>query len=308
MSIDRLNHNHLYYFWAVAKDGNLTRTARLLRVSQSAISSQIRQLEDQLGEPLFAREGRKLVLTEAGRIALGYAEEIFATSGELQATIRRGRAREHSLRVGAVATLSRNFQESFISPLLGQENVRLQLRSGSFDEMLRRLSDHQVDLVLSNRRPPSQRERGWRCRRIAKQPVSLVGHQRRRRFRFPGDLKGMPLIVPGRGSDIRTEFDAVCEQLGFPLRILAEVDDMATMRLLARDADAIALLPSVVVRDELREGVLHEWCVVPGLFETFYAVTVERHYQHPLLRSLFVRDEEDILAMEHDEDRKPKRR
>lgn len=294
----RINLHHLHYFWAVARDGNLTRTAKRLRVAQSALSSQIRQLEDQLGEALFSRERRGLALTEAGRIALGYADDIFATSGELLSTLQQGRGREQVLRVGAVATLSRNFQESFISPLLREPGVRLRLESGGLDALLARLSTHALDVVLSNRRPPTQPSRAWRCRRIARQPVSLVSRQRRRRaFRFPEDLRDVPLVVPGPESDVRTEFDALCEQHGVPLRILAEVDDMATLRLLARDADAVALVPTVVVRDELRARALRELCVVPGISETFYAVTVERHYQHPLLKALFARDEDSILAM-----------
>lgn len=106
------------------------------------------------------------------------------------------------------------------------------------------------------------------------------------------------MILPGPESEIRSEFDSLCEQLDIEVKVLAEVDDMATMRLLARDTEAIALLPSVVVRDELRSGILREHCVVPGLLETFYAITVDRQFQHPLLKSLLARDEADLLAMD----------
>jgi LysR family transcriptional activator of nhaA len=297
MSAVPLNFHHLHYFWSVAKDGNLTRTAERLHVAQSALSAQIRKLEEQLGEALFAREGRRLELTEAGRIAMGYADDVFATGAELVATLKEGRQHEHVLRAGAVATLSRNFQESFLRPLLGQPDVRLVLRSGSLDDLLVKLTTHDLDLVLSNRRPEREPGRAFRCRRIARQMVSLVGHRRRRGFRFPDSLRDQPLIVPGPESDIRTELDALCEQIGVPIRILAEVDDMATIRLLARDTDAIALVPSVVVRDELKRRELHEYCVVPDLFETFYAVTSERRYPHPLVRALLARDEKAILAM-----------
>lgn len=297
MTFQRLNFHHLHYFWAVANDGNLTRTAMRLRVAQSALSAQIRQLEDQLGEALFVRERRGLTLTEAGHVALRYAEDIFGAGDELLATLKQGRRREQVLRVGAVATLSRNFQESFIKPLLGQPDVRLQLQSGTFDDLLGRLAKHALDLVLANRTPRRQPGDAWRCRRLARQEVSLVGHARRRAFRFPEDLRTTPMIVPGSDSDIRTEFDALCEQLDVKIQVQAEVDDMATMRLLARDMEAIALVPSVVVRDELSSGTLFEYCVVPSLFETFYAITVERHYQHPLVRTLLARDEADILAM-----------
>lgn len=294
-AVAALNYHHLHYFWAVARDGNLTRTAASLRVSQSALSAQIRVLEDQLGEALFSREGRRLVLTEAGRIALDYADAIFETGGELLATLKGGRRQKDPLRIGAVSTLSRNFQESFIKPLLSDPGARLRLSSGRFDDLLAALADHTLDLVLSNR--PARREDGhaWRSRRIARQPVSLIGRPRERAFRFPEDLVGAALLVPGPDSEVRSGFDALCAKLGVEFRVLAEVDDMAMLRLLARDIDALAVLPSVVVRDELRAGVLAEHCVVPGVVENFYAITVERRYQHPTLRPLLARDEADLL-------------
>lgn len=311
MGPERLNFHHLHYFWAVAKEGNLTRAAGQLRVSQSALSAQIRQLEDQLGEALFHREARRLVLTEAGRMVLGYAEDIFATGSELVANLKSGRRREELLRIGAVATLSRNFQELFVKPLLMRGGAshppKLRLVAGAFDDLLDRLERHELDLVLANRPAPTPARRGkndepaktsWRSRRVARQEVSIVGHQRRSRpFRFPEDLASAPpMIVPGRDSAIRTELDALCEQLGVQVRILAEVDDMAMLRLLARDTDAIAVVPSIVVRDELESKVLREHCVVPGLYETFYAITVDRRFQHPLVTSLLARDEAELLA------------
>ncbi len=295
MNIDQINFHHLRYFWAVAKDGNLTRTAARLRVAQSALSSQIQQLEQQLGCRLFDRSGRRLVLTEAGQIVLAHAEQIFAVGTQMVATLERGRRAEQLIRIGAVATLSRNFQESFVKPLLREADVRLCLESGLLAELLQRLEDHELDLVLSNRPPQRGTGAALRCRRLARQQVSIVGAKRRRRFRFPDDLQDMPIVVPGRESDIRSEFDAVCEQRGVRVRVLAEVDDMATMRLLARDTDALALLPTVVVRDELHQGTLHEQCAVPGLFETFYAITAERMFQHPLVATALASDERDLL-------------
>lgn len=296
----RLNYHHLQYFWAVAREGNLTRAARSLHVSQSALSVQIRLLEEQLGQPLFSREGRRLLLTEAGRIALGYAEQIFSTGSELLATLREGhRSSRQVLRIGAVATLSRNFQVSFVQPLLGRVDVELVLQSGSLGELLGRLATHTVDLVLTNRAVQGDAEHAWQCRRIARQQVSLVGRPPagRRRFRFPEDLAGMPLLLPSLASDIRTAFDLICEQLDVRFPVLAEVDDMAMLRLLARESEGVALIPSVVVRDELRDGLLAEYCVVPGLYEDFYAVTVRRQYRHPLLRALLARTETEVLAM-----------
>lgn len=297
MREEHLNFHHLRYFWAVARDGNLTRTARRLRVAQSALSAQIRQLEDQLGQALFAREGRGLVLTEAGQIALAYCEDIFPAAGEMLATLGEGRSRQQVLRVGAMATLSRNFQRSFLRPVLAQQHVRLRLTSGSLEELLAQLETHALDVVLSNRPVARTAERRFRARRLARQPVSIVSSQPVAGFRFPADLGRRPMILPGAASELRSEFDALCERHGVRVRVLAEVDDMATMRLLTRDSEALALVPSVVVRDELHEGVVHELCVVPELAETFYAITVDRRFQHPLLRPLLARDGDQLLAV-----------
>lgn len=294
--LTHLNFHHLRYFWAVARDGNLTRTAQALRVSQSALSAQIRQLEEELGRPLFDRVGRTLALTEAGRIALTYANDIFATGGELVQSLKHGRGDDDVFRAGAVSTLSRNFQESFVQPLLTQPNLRLRIEAGNLESLLARLEAHDLDVVLSNQ--PARRESGrvFRSRRIARQEVSVVGRPDRKKARFPRDLDGARMILPTAQSDLRGEFDALCEKAGVRVNVFAEVDDMATMRLLARDTGAFALVPSVVVRDELRTGVLVEHWVVPGVFETFYAISVDRHFQHPLMSVLLKRDEDDLLS------------
>lgn len=292
-----LNYHHLHYFWAVAKEGNLTRAANRLHVAQSALSTQIRQLERQLGQALFTRVGRRLQLTESGRLALTYAETIFAAGGELVAVLREGRSPDRQvLRIGAVATLSRNFQENFCRPLLSRDEVELVLQSGSFEELLTRLRVHSLDLVLSNRRVHATADDPWRCRRIARQPVSIVGQPGRKTFRWPADLAGAPLLLPGRDSDIRSGFDLLCRRLGVRYRVRGEVDDMALLRLLARDSGSLAVLPTVVVQDELRSGRLVQYGVVPDLVENFYAITVQRQFASPLLRELLRQPEAVVLG------------
>ncbi len=294
--MSRLNFHHLRYFWSVAKEGNLTRAAAQLHVSQSALSSQIKQLEGQLGQPLFERIGRTLTLTDAGRLAFAYAETIFATGNELVEVLREGRRDERQvLRIGAVATASRNFQENFIRPVLDRDDVELVLISGSLTELLARLRMHSLDLVLSNQRVHASAVDPWRCRRIARQPVSLVGPPRALPFQFPDDLARVPLLLPGRDNDLRAGFDLRCEQLGIRYRVRAEADDMALLRLLARDSDSVALLPSVVIQDELQVGRLVEHAVFPDLYENFYGVTVKRHYEPPLVHELLARSPSDIL-------------
>ena len=284
-----LNFHHLYYFWVVAKEGHLTRAARQLHVSQSALSSQIRQLQQQLGHELFSREGRSLRLTEVGHLVLEYADSIFNLGSELLALMESGELqRMQRLRIGSVATLSRNFQENFLRPVIGDAQVKLIIRSASLEELLEQLKVHKVDLILSNRAVASDSSTPWRCRQIAQQSVCIVGPpgDQAGTFRFPHDLGDKRLLLPGPSSDIRSQFDQVCEQLGVEVDPYAEVEDMAMLRLLARDSGGLAVVPEVVVQDELHSGRLQKYCVLDKVVERFFAITAKRHFELVALKTL----------------------
>lgn len=286
--MSRLNYHHLRYFHAVAHDGNLTRTAERLNLSQSALSVQIAKLEDQLGHSLFERRGRQLHMTEAGRIALDHADAIFATGDELVGTLRNAAAGRQALRVGAMATLSRNFQIAFLRPLLGRADVELVLRSGSPAELLQALEALRLDLVLMNQPAAGDAASALISHRIDEQQVSLIG--------APGLaagaqglralLEGCPVILPTASSSIRTGFDSLVARMDIRPQVAAEVDDMALMRLLAREGVGLGVLAPIVVRDELRSGALVELEPLPGITESFYAVALERRFPNPLVAEL----------------------
>jgi LysR family transcriptional activator of nhaA len=264
--MSRLNYHHLRYFHAVAHDGNLTRTAARLNLSQSALSVQIAKLEEQLGHSLFERRGRQLHLTEAGRIALDHADAIFAAGDELVGTLGNAAAGRQALRVGAMATLSRNFQIAFMRPLLGRSDVELVLRSGSPAELLQGLEALRLDLVLMNQPAAADAASAFISHRIDAQQVSLIG--------TPGLAAGAsglqallercPVILPTAASSIRTGFDS----------------------LLAREGVGLGVLAPIVVRDELRAGALVELAALPGITESFYAVALERRFPNPLVAEL----------------------
>lgn len=286
-----LNYHHLRYFRAVAHDGNLTRTAERLNLTQSALSVQIRKLEERLGHALFDRRGRKLHLTEAGRIALDHADAIFKIGEELLGTLRETGTERQVLRVGALATLSRNFQMEFLRPVLGRTDIELVLRSGSAAELLRALEGLNLDVVLINQSPARDALTPLVAHRIADQPVALVGTPSRlsRTGSLAEQLRAHPIILPTLESSVRSGFDALADRLGVRPQIVAEVEDMAMMRLLAREDVGLAVLPPIVVKDELAGGLLFEVDEPLGITETFYAVTVERRFPNPLLRSLLPR-------------------
>lgn len=284
-----LNYHHLRYFRAIAHDGTLTGAAQSLGVSQSAVSVQLRQLEDSLGQPLFLRERKALVLTEAGRIALEYAETIFR-SGEELVSVLSGRPTEKRqvLRVGSVSTLSRNFQLACLQPFIARGDVELVLRSGSLGELLTQLKSHTLDIVLSNLPVRRDVENDWHSHLLEQQPVSLVGRKRGRgnRFKFPEDLRNTPLLLPSLDSHLRAAFDLIMERYGIRPIVAAEVDDMAMLRLLARDGGGVALVPPVVVTGELERGQLIELHRFKEIHENFYAISPSRRFPNALAEEL----------------------
>lgn len=283
-----LNYHHLRYFWAVAHDGNLTRTADRLNLSQSALSTQIKHLENRLGHKLFERRGRQLHLTEAGRIALDHADAIFSTGQELVATLEGESGTRRALRVGALSTLSRNFQIEFLRPILGRDDVEVILRSSSPTELLEGLGTLNLDVVLMNREPPSDGLAPYVAHRVAEQAIGLVGTPTRLdpASPLPDLLRDQPVILPTSGTTVRAAFDALASRLALRPQIAAEVDDMAMMRLLAREDIGLALVPPIVVQDELASGRLVEAREHPRITETFFAITLERRFPNPLVQEL----------------------
>lgn len=281
-----LNYHHLRYFWIVAHEGNLTRAAKKHNIAQSALSMQIHALEEYFGQPLFARQGRRIELTEAGHVALEFADAIFAKGEELQGTMGALTVpRRSALRVGALATLSRNFQLTFLRSVLASGIV---IRSGRLDELLQDLENYALDVVLSDVMPVSKALPSLVVHTIAQQSVSLVGHSVLARQQRPLEelLRTEALVVPARPSSIRTDFDAFMDRMRIQPMIIAEVDDMAMLRLVAREHQGLAVVPPIVVKDELDSGVLVEIAKLPGLMETFYALTMPRQFPHPLLQGV----------------------
>ena len=299
MKVEQLNFHHLFYFWRVAKLGHLTRAATELHTSQSALSAQIRQLEDRMGEALFDRQGRRLVLTDTGQLVLSYAENIFGLGQEMLGRLQGNTQGITRLRVGSVATLSRNYQENWIRPLLTDPAVVLTLESGLLEGLITRLTQHQLDVVLANETIPANPDRPLHCRFLGSQAISIVGPSSKWRahsLRIPEDLDGVEITLPGPRHALRSQFDALCAAAGVTPRLRAEVDDMAMLRLIARDSGWLTLLPEVVVQDELRSGSLVTVGHAPQLQERFYAITTPHRHRIEMLDRLMAHAPGDVLT------------
>ncbi|QJF52610.1 LysR family transcriptional regulator [Roseobacter ponti] len=282
----QLNYHHLRYFREVATGGHLGRAAERLNVSQSALSMQIRQLEDRLGHALFDRVGRRLVLTEAGKIALEHAERIFTEGAALLATLDLSSDVDRPLRVGALSTLSRNFQMQFIRPLLSNPRHRVVLKSGNTATLLSDLETLSLDVVLTTEIPAAGESTAFAAQKIAEQPVGIHGHPSRLHYETLRDLlRTEPLILPTENV-IRAGFENLIAKLGVTPHILADVDDMAMVRLLARENAGLAIAPAVVLADEIASGRVATAPFDLGIAEPFFAVTVPRSFAHPALSTL----------------------
>ncbi len=282
----QLNYHHLRYFRQVANEGNLGRAAAKLNVSQSALSVQIRHLEQRLDCALFDRVGRGLVLTESGRIALDYADRIFATGDDLVSVLQQQKGASAPLRIGALSTLSRNFQMRFLQPALVHGDMQITLVSGDGETLLDALAALSLDVVLTTELPTLDTTGAFSAQLIDNQTIGLFGKPETLRHSTLADLlRDAPLIVPTDNA-IRSGLSRLCAAHHVSANIVASVDDMAMVRLLTRQGVGIALAPAVVLADELESGLVAQAPFDLALTEDFYAVTVERQFPHPLVAQM----------------------
>lgn len=284
--MEQLNYHHLRYFREVAHEGNLSNAAERLNISQSAISIQIKNLEERLGNPLFERIGRKLVLTEVGRITLDYADRIFSSGEELLATLKRSSTTLPVLRVGSLSTLSRNFQMAFLKPAFAEKNLEITLKSGNTLTLLDDLRSLSLDVVLTTELPVGEENTQFAAQRISEQQVCIHGLPHLLKYETLEDLlQKAPLILPN-DSAIRSAFASLATRLGIVPRVMTNVDDMAMVRLITREGAGLAIAPSVVFADEIKSGKIATAPFALDISEPFYAVTINRTYSHPTLKTL----------------------
>ncbi|MGB6008652.1 LysR family transcriptional regulator [Castellaniella sp.] len=300
MNINQLNFKHLFYFWRVAKKGSLTHAAEQIHTSQSALSTQIKHLENRLGTPLFDRQGRHLELTATGQQVFAYAENIFGLGEQMLGWLEGRDAGATHVRVGSVSTMSRNFQVNWLRPLFRDPSILLSVDSGSLQTLIERLLRHQLDVVLANEPVASDPTRPVSSRFLGSQVISLVGRADRwagTTLQVPEDLEDVEMAMPGTRHSVRLQFDALCFSAGVQPRLRAEIDDMTMLRLIARDSGWITVLPEVVVQDELHSGELVHVGQSPQLTEHFYAITVQHgHLAGPLNQLLSRAASGDILG------------
>lgn len=288
--MDRLNYHHLYLFWTLSKEGTFTKTAQRLSIAQSAVTSQIKLLEDLLGKTLIDRTNRrKPILTEDGKSVLDFANSIFETGDELLKWAQHGRQQEAQvLRIGALSGLSRNLQYEFLKPVLPLNGVRVEITTGDQEKLTKLLKEHHLDLILSSHNVPADGRVTLHSHVLTTSPLIFViaKSEKIRGGELKEYLAKKRLCLPSRNFETRPEIDAYLDRYKVAKNILAEVDDIALLRILAIRSKAVVMVPEMGIQAELESGELHILARPRGLEQKFYVISRQKRARNPLVEML----------------------
>jgi LysR family transcriptional activator of nhaA len=287
MTPDDLNYRHLLYFWAVAKEGSITRAGERLGLSVQTISTQLGLLERQLGQALLAPQGRSLVLTDAGRTALGYAEQIFQLGGKLRQALTENQATRPRFAVGVTDAVPKlvafRLLESVLRPPL---SVRLECIEGDFENLLGELALNRLDLVIADQSAPHRSNLKLHSHLLANVEIALYANaalHERYAADFPARLNDAPLLLPTRGDPLRGAIDAWFAARDLRPQVVGEFSDSALLKTFGRAGLGLFPAPAGMQDDIAAQfgatpvGTLH------GVSESWYAISTQRRLQHPAI-------------------------
>ncbi|MBI2186073.1 MAG: transcriptional activator NhaR [Acidobacteria bacterium] len=296
-----LNYHHLLYFWTVAREGGISRAAEKLRLSQPAVSAQIKALEASLGERLFQRQGRTIVLTEVGRVVERYATEIFTTANEMLETLK-GRPTGGALRlaVGVANAVPKLVVYRLLRPAIeGAAAVQITCSEGDPEQLLAQLATHSLDVVISDT-PAAPRVR-------VKVFNHLLGESgttffagpalaRRLRPRFPRSLDGAPILLPTSNTSVRRALEQWFEDEGVHPRVAGEFEDPALLMTFGEGSRALFAAPTAIEREVLRSHRVVAVGRTGAVRERYYAISVERRLTHAAVAAITSAARTEVFA------------
>jgi LysR family transcriptional activator of nhaA len=282
-----LNFHHLHYFWMVAREGGLAPAAEKLQVSPPTVSAQVKALEAALGERLFQKQGRRLVLTERGHVAYEYAEEIFSLGRELAGVLGGSHPdRPAKLVVGVAQSVPKLVVRRILAPVEKMGNVQLVCREELSEKLLAELAVHNLDVVLADMPGSGQTNIKVFSHLLGESATGFYGTEQlveRYRAGFPGSLDGAPFLLPTTGLNARRSLDAWFDQHRVRPAVVAEFDDSALLKSFAQDGLGLFAAPAVIRAELRRQHRVLRLAVVPELRERYFAITAERRVKHPAL-------------------------
>jgi LysR family transcriptional activator of nhaA len=287
-----VNFKHLRYFWTVAKAGGVMRAAEQLNTTPQTLSGQIKLLEESLGYKLFQKSGGQLELTDEGRLALGYADEIFALGPQLENSVRQAHGGQRTLefRVGVADSVAKSVAYHLLEPALGvPQQVRLICHEGKFEDLLARLALHRLDLVIADERLPSRVSVKAFNHPLGASFTSFVCSPALKpllKGSFPQCLDGVPMLIHGASSALRRQFDQWLARLSIRPEIIAEFDDGAIMNAFGREGRGVFMTPTVLeaeIKAQYGASVIGR---TDELMEKFFAISVEQRMSHPCVAAI----------------------
>ncbi len=281
-----LNYHHLLYFWTVARLGSIAQASKELHLAQPTISTQLKTLEGSLGHKLFARQGRRLVLTETGQTAFRYADDIFRLGRELTETVTRGTGTaQASLAIGVADVIPKTVAERLLRPAIESKAAqRISCHEGPVPALLAKLALHELDVVLSDAPAPADvrvrafnhllGECGTTFFSTPKDAAAL-------KKSFPKCLAHTPFVAPMPGTALRAQLDGYFDRAGITPNVVAEFDDSALMKVFGARGLGVFSTPSAIAQDVARQYDCVAIGTVPDVRQVFYAISVERRLRHP---------------------------
>lgn len=297
-----MNFKHLRYFWTAAKAGGVMRAGEQLHTTPQTLSGQINQLEEWLGHDLFRKSGRGLELTNEGRVALGYAEQIFALSDELEKAIRlrRGQSKPLEFKVGVADSVAKSVAYHLLEPALGmQQQVHMTCHEGKFPELLAQLSIHRLDLLLADE--PASKKIGVKAfnHALGSSCMSFFcsPHLKSQlQGAFPQCLHGAPMLIQGPLSSVRQQLDHWLNKHHLQPRIVGEFDDSALMNAFGREGRGIFTSPTVLEEETQSQFGVEVLGRSSELVEEFFAISVERRISHPCVVAITEAARSDLFG------------
>jgi LysR family transcriptional activator of nhaA len=282
-----LNYHHLLYFWLVVREGSVTRASQVLRLSQPTLSAQIRQLEDMLGEKLFERSGRRLQLTEMGRVVHGYADEIFTLGHEMLESVRgrHSATRLRRFQVGVADVVPKLLARRLLTPAMhGPTASVLVVREARADALAAQLALHELDLVLTDAPlDPRVRLKVFHHELLAC-GVTVLAHPKlaaKLKRGFPRSLTGAPFLMPGESTSLRRGLEGWFEREQIAPQTRAELDDSALLKEFGGSGEGVFAVPSAIEANVRKQFGVQKLGIAKGIDLRYYAVTIERRLSHP---------------------------
>ncbi|MEY8689271.1 MAG: transcriptional activator NhaR [Leptothrix sp. (in: b-proteobacteria)] len=287
-----MNFKHLHYFWATAKAGGIVRAGEQLHISPQTLSGQIKLLEDRLGCSLFRKSGRHLELTQAGHVALGYADQIFALGAELEAALSQAGSSRQVLdcRVGIADSVPKAIAYRLLEPALDvPQQVRLICHEGKFQDLLAKLAVQRLDLVIADE--PMSKQLGVKAFNHALGTTAMSffaapALQRSLQGGFPHLLDGAPMLIQGAASAMRQRLERWLARHQLHVRSIGEFDDAALLMAFGREGRGVFMSPTVLESETCAQHGVEVLGRTDDLVEEFYAVSVERRITHPCVAAI----------------------